>query len=97
VSEASETPLTDALFAPLWLRETAPSDEELHIINKSHSNLERTLAEARTALEDIKDHDGGNRYNYREITQLADQALARIDGNDPAQARRPADGNQTDG
>ena len=92
MSEASETPLTDALFAPLWLRETAPSDEELHIINKSHRNLERKLAEARTALEDIATLApfSDNSIELRK----AREALARIDAVNRAPASSAASGIQ---
>jgi len=48
------TPRTDALFAPLWVRDSAPSDEELHTINKSHRALERQLAERDALLEEAR-------------------------------------------
>jgi hypothetical protein len=63
-----------------------PCDDGEWVKLDDFREIERQLAErdaqlevARTALEDIKDHDGGNRYDYREITQLAEEALARID------------------
>lgn len=45
------TPIADALFAPLWAKDTPPTDEELHEVTKRFSKLETQRNELLEALE----------------------------------------------
>ncbi len=47
--------------------------------------LELDRAALMEALEEIKQHDGGNRYNYGELSVLAESALVVARANFPEQ------------
>lgn len=47
-----ETPETARLFAPLRLKDTPPTDIELHAVNQSHKRLERDAAYAKLFADD---------------------------------------------
>jgi len=49
------TPETDKLFLPLWLKDSPPTDEELHKINKRFRKLELERDEARRMAEHQRD------------------------------------------
>ncbi len=55
----SDTPITDKLFAPLWAKDTPPTDVELHEVNKRFREMEREHAELITIANTINEFASG--------------------------------------
>lgn len=57
----TETPETDTLFSPLWIKSTPLTDNELHEVTKSHRRLERERDLARAEAERWRDNWNNSR------------------------------------
>lgn len=68
----NETPITNAEFNRCMQFEDGYALVEMTALCRK---FEREREGRRALLQDIRDHQGGNRYNYAEITELIDNTL----------------------
>lgn len=86
--QEGETPRTDEIAAPMWLKNGPATDEDLHVMTKLCRTLERELSAKQAEVDELKNRYG-SRNDLLKMEEVIQNLRAELESLKAAQGWRP--------